>query len=131
MTGLAGLESGVVTPVTTFVCEGRWTDMGKQWPKWCWDHGGHGAESFADAISDSCDIVFYKIGYKFYRMGGEKLQKYARKFGFGADRRHRSARRGIRAGSRCREMEVKLQRKLPRDAALASRRHRQSRHRPR
>jgi penicillin-binding protein 2 len=59
--------------------------MGKQWPKWCWNHAGHGAESFAGAIADSCDVYFYNVGYKFYKMGGEKLQKFARKFGFGAD----------------------------------------------
>ena len=85
MTGLAGLEEGVITPSTTFVCRGKWTDMGKQWPKWCWNHGGHGAEVFATAIRDSCDVYFYNVAYKFYKMGGERLQKFARRFGFGAD----------------------------------------------
>ena len=85
MTGLAGLQYKVVTPVTTFVCKGRWIDMGKQWPKWCWDHGGHGAESFVSAISDSCDVYFYNVGYEFYKQGGEQLQKFSRKYGFGSD----------------------------------------------
>jgi penicillin-binding protein 2 len=83
--GLAGLESGLITPNTTFICQGRWTGMGKQWPKWCWDHYGHGAESLITAVRDSCDIYFYNVGYKFYKAGGEQLQKYARKFGFGSD----------------------------------------------
>ena len=48
MTGLAGLESGVVRPVDArSSVEGRWIGMGKQWPKSCWNHSGHGAESFA------------------------------------------------------------------------------------
>lgn len=84
MTGLAGLEDGVIRPSSTFVCNGRWTDMGKQWPKWCWNHSGHGPEDFITAIRDSCDVYFYNVGYKFYKMGGEKLQKFARLFGFGA-----------------------------------------------
>jgi penicillin-binding protein 2 len=85
MTGLAGLENGVIRPSSTFVCQGRWIDMGKMWPKWCWNHSGHGAESFPQAVSDSCDVYFYNVGYKFYRMGGEKLQKFARTYGFGVD----------------------------------------------
>ncbi len=85
ITGLAGLENGIISPVTTYICEGRWTDMGAQWKKWCWNHYGHGAESFRDAVADSCDVYFYNVGYKFYKMGGEKFQKFARRFGFGAD----------------------------------------------
>ena len=38
-----------------------------------------------EGIRDSCDTVFYEIGYRFYRDKGEKLQKFARRFGFGAD----------------------------------------------
>lgn len=84
MTGLAALEDGLIGPSTTFVCDGRWTDMGKQWPKWCWNHSGHGPEDFITAIRDSCDVYFYNVGYKFYKTGDEKLQKFARQFGFGS-----------------------------------------------
>jgi len=83
--GLAGLEDGLITPNSTYVCGGRWIGMGKQWPKWCWNHFGHGGESLVGAIRDSCDIYFYNVGYKFYKAGGEKLQKFARKCGFGSD----------------------------------------------
>jgi len=85
MTGLAGLENGVIRPVSTYICEGRWIDMGKQWQKWCWNHSGHGAENFLTAIRDSCDVYFYNVGYRFYKMGGEKLQKFARTYGFGSE----------------------------------------------
>jgi penicillin-binding protein 2 len=83
MTGLAGLEYGVIVPASTFVCKGRWTDMGKQWSKWCWNHYGHGGENLPMAIRDSCDVYFYNVGYRFYKKRGEKLQKFARRFGFG------------------------------------------------
>ncbi len=61
-TGLAGLQNGVTSQWKTYYCEGRWTGMGKQWAKWCWNHSGHGTETFMDGIEDSCDTVFYEIG---------------------------------------------------------------------
>ena len=84
MTGLAGLEAGFTAPETTYNCQGRWTGMGEEWEKYCWDHSGHGNESFMDGIKDSCDTVFYEIGYRFYKDKGEKLQKFSRRYGFGA-----------------------------------------------
>lgn len=83
VTGLAGLEYGMTTAGSTYNCQGRWTGMGVQWKKWCWKHTGHGLETFVAGIRDSCDTVFYEIGYKFYKDHGEKLQKFARKMGFG------------------------------------------------
>jgi len=84
MTGLGGLQDKIITPSSSYDCQGVWTEMGKQWKKYCWDRGGHGVEDFYDAVRDSCDIYFYHVGYMFYRHGGEKLQAFARKFGFGA-----------------------------------------------
>jgi penicillin-binding protein 2 len=84
MTGLAGLQYGFTSAGSTYDCKGKWTGMGDQWSKWCWDHAGHGTETFMNGIRDSCDTVFYEIGYRFYKDKGEKLQKFARKFGFGA-----------------------------------------------
>lgn len=84
MTGLAGLEAGFTTTGSTYDCEGKWIGMGAQWKKYCWKHEGHGTESFMEGIKDSCDVVFYEIGYRFYKDKGEKLQKFARRFGFGS-----------------------------------------------
>lgn len=84
MTGLAGLQYGVTTEWKTFDCEGRWTEMGEQWPKSCWDKSGHGNISFREGVADSCDVVFYEIGYEFYKQKDEKLQKFAKQFGFGS-----------------------------------------------
>ncbi len=83
ITGLAGLEHGVTTEWSTFYCPGRWTEMGEQWPKWCWKHSGHHNITFHTGVEESCDTVFYEIGYEFYKQGDEKLQKFAREFGLG------------------------------------------------
>jgi penicillin-binding protein 2 len=83
-TGLAGLTYGVTSPGTTYDCQGRWTAMGEQWPKWCWDRSGHGLETFMEGVRDSCDVVFYNIGYDFYKRDKEELQKFVRRFGFGS-----------------------------------------------
>jgi len=84
MTGLAGLQYGVTREWSTYDCEGRWTAMGEQWPKSCWDKSGHGGISFHDGVAESCDVVFYEIGYDFYKQKDEKLQKFAKSFGFGS-----------------------------------------------
>lgn len=82
-TGLAGLQYGKTRQWATYDCEGKWIRMGKQWKKYCWKRTGHGIESFMGGVADSCDTVFYNIGYEFYRDKGEKLQKFSRSFGYG------------------------------------------------
>lgn len=82
--GLAGLQSKMTSQWKQYRCAGTWTGMGKQWSKRCWLHSGHGTESFMDGIADSCDTVFYEIGYAFYKDKKEKLQAYARQFGYGS-----------------------------------------------
>jgi len=82
-TGLAGLQNGVTREWTMYYCPGKWTEMGEQWPKWCWHRSGHGNMSFHQGVVESCDTVFYEIGYEFYKQGDEKLQSFSREFGFG------------------------------------------------
>jgi penicillin-binding protein 2 len=82
-TGLAGLANNVTSSGTTYNCQGRWDAMGEQWKKWCWNHYGHGYETFMEGIQDSCDTVFYEIGYALYKKKGEPLQQFVRKYGFG------------------------------------------------
>jgi penicillin-binding protein 2 len=84
VTGLAGLQAGVTKPDTTFDCVGKWVGMGKAFPKWCWDHAGHGVIAFTDGVAQSCDTVFYTIGYEFYKQKNEPLQSFARSVGFGS-----------------------------------------------
>jgi len=81
---MAGLQTGLITPSTSFNCPGFWTGMGKQWGKWCWLHSGHGTLSLNRAIEQSCDGYFYNVGKRFYDAKGEKLQDFARTMGLGA-----------------------------------------------
>ncbi len=83
-TGLAGLHYGVTNEWSQYYCAGTWTEMGKQWPKKCWLHSGHKTISFHQGVVESCDVVFYEIGYDFYKQGDEKLQTFAREWGFGS-----------------------------------------------
>jgi len=100
ITTIAGLQAGITSENTTYNCTGRWTDMGKQWPKWCWKRTGHGTISLRGGIKHSCDTVFYEIGYELYKRKLEELQATSR--------------------PRCR-VEEAVQRELPRVSDVASR----------
>lgn len=84
ITALAGMEAGITSENTTYNCTGRWTDMGTQWPKWCWKRTGHGTITLRSGLKNSCDTVFYEIGYEFYKRKLEELQAQARAFGLGS-----------------------------------------------
>lgn len=85
VTGFAGMANGLTGIHTTYRCQGRWVEMGERWPKFCWDRGGHGTLSFSDAMSRSCNVVFYELGYAFYRQEDNTLQDYAKQWGFGSE----------------------------------------------
>jgi len=76
--GMGGLDEKIIDTRATFLCEGiHWI---KTWPYKCWRRSGHGWVNFNRAISESCDIYFYKLGLK---MKVELLHKYAVMFGLG------------------------------------------------
>ncbi|MHB0976545.1 MAG: penicillin-binding protein 2 [Candidatus Aquicultorales bacterium] len=81
---LGALGDGLATPSRVFQDSGKWSVLGEEWSKWCWLKSGHGAIDFISGIADSCDSVFYQLGYEFERMGTERLQYWARDvFGLG------------------------------------------------
>lgn len=84
VTGAAALQNGIVQPHSAFMCKGKWTTMGEAWSKWCWNHSGHGAIDFTEGIVQSCDSVFYEIGYRMYKAKGEPLQAFAKSMGLGS-----------------------------------------------
>lgn len=84
ITGLAALAENMTSPGMTFLCTGSWARMGGKWLKYCWKKSGHGRISFVQGIVLSCDVVFYELGYKFYKQGGELLQQWSRHFGLGS-----------------------------------------------
>ncbi|WP_339254852.1 penicillin-binding transpeptidase domain-containing protein [Sporosarcina sp. FSL W8-0480] len=75
----AGLEEGLIDlhnqhfndPGFTMVANARLR---------CWKREGHGHQTFLEVVENSCNPGFIEIGR---RLGGDKLDKYIRDFGFG------------------------------------------------
>lgn len=76
ITSSACLEEGVVTLEDTFVCPGYRIVEDRKIR--CHKVGGHGTETFAEGLQNSCNPVFMDIGQ---RLGAEKFYKYFKKFG--------------------------------------------------
>lgn len=74
----AGLEEGVITPGTTFYCDGTYELHHQKFR--CWNHQGHGTLPLELAIMESCDVFFYNLGE---RLGVQRIATWARKFGIG------------------------------------------------
>lgn len=79
MVAAAALEEGIVTPSTSFNCNGSF-DMGNRKFR-CWNKKGHGRVSLHRAIVQSCDVYFYNVGKL---LGVDKIAEYSRAFGFGS-----------------------------------------------
>lgn len=73
----AGLEEGVVNANTTYTCVGG-IQVANNYIK-CWKRGGHGTETLAQGLMNSCNPFFITIGQ---RMGSELYFKYFEAFGF-------------------------------------------------
>jgi penicillin-binding protein 2 len=78
ITALAGLEEKVITPETTFYCNGALPFGNRVFN--CWRKGGHGQVDLHKAIVQSCDVYFYQVGI---RLGVDRLARYAQLFGLG------------------------------------------------
>ncbi|MBR1771184.1 MAG: peptidoglycan glycosyltransferase [Lachnospiraceae bacterium] len=76
VTAAAGLESGVVTPESTFSCPGYIVVDDRKIR--CHKTGGHGSEDFVHATMNSCNPVFITVGL---RMGVEQYYDYFERFG--------------------------------------------------
>ncbi|HSP86604.1 MAG TPA: penicillin-binding protein 2 [Ignavibacteriaceae bacterium] len=75
MAAVAALDMGIITKETTIYCGGGFT-FGRFFK--C--HGGsHGSLNVVHAIEKSCNTFFYNL---IYRIGLDKWQEYAKKFGF-------------------------------------------------
>jgi penicillin-binding protein 2 len=75
----AALEEGLITPETTFFCNGRF-ELGNRTFR-CWQEKGHGHVHLHRAIVESCDVYFYNLGKM---LGVDRIADYARAFGLGA-----------------------------------------------
>lgn len=76
MTASACLEEGVVSLEDTFVCPGYRIVEDRKIR--CHKTGGHGQETFADGIRNSCNPVFMDIGL---RLGADRFCDYFEQFG--------------------------------------------------
>ena len=73
------LDLGVVTPdeYMSDPCTGSWYWGNRSWG--CWEREGHGYQTLAEAIGNSCDIYFYQLGL---RIGLVSLLQRATDVGF-------------------------------------------------
>ena len=76
----AALEEGVVSESSTFYCSGvAQVDGWSGAPIQCSDRDGHGTQTLAEAVANSCNPAFIEIGQ---RLGAEKFYDYLEDFGF-------------------------------------------------
>jgi stage V sporulation protein D (sporulation-specific penicillin-binding protein) len=76
------LEEGVVNESDTFYCGGAIPAEqipGRTKPLNCWRHEGHGTQTLAQALQNSCNVALVNIGMK---VGARKFYEYIDAFGF-------------------------------------------------
>ena len=82
VTGIAGLEEGIVEPNTIIVDTGRYMYYAPSYTPKCWifrQYGGtHGKQNVSQAIMNSCNVYFYDVGRQ---LGIDRLGDYAKRFG--------------------------------------------------
>ncbi len=79
ITALAGLEEGVIDEDTEVFCPGYYRFGNRTFR--CWKRGGHGRVKILKAITESCDVYFYKVGEL---LGVDRLAWYAKASGLGS-----------------------------------------------
>ncbi len=84
VTMAAALERGGYRPDSMFECNGKWAVLDPRRPMGDWRPEGHGKLDLAEGLVQSCDIVFYDIGYKLNQIDPEILPDFTRRFGLGA-----------------------------------------------
>jgi len=77
---IAALEEGIATPARTDHCTGSWRFGDKTFQCWAIRKGGHGYLRMREAIIQSCNVYFYRLGNE---MGIDRISKWAHRFGFG------------------------------------------------
>ncbi len=83
LVGAAALEEGIIEVDEEILDTGKYTFF-KDYQPACWIYnqtgGTHGYLNVTEAIRDSCNVFFYDVGR---RLTIEKINSYAKKFGFG------------------------------------------------
>lgn len=84
----AALMEHVIDLTTRIECPGIFTRFSNYQPR-CWKRSGHGSLNVSEAITNSCNVFFYEVGYQLglngdkydQDLGNEKLAKYADMYG--------------------------------------------------
>ncbi|MGB4497123.1 MAG: penicillin-binding protein 2 [Methylococcaceae bacterium] len=77
---LAGLEYNAIGFEQKHYCPGFYQLPNTPHKYRDWKHGGHGAVSMSDAITESCDVYFYSLASV---LGIDNLHQFLQQFGFG------------------------------------------------
>jgi len=86
VTALAAMEENILSPTQTIWCTPSFTFYQELFTNW--DPYSDQLMELPQALAESCDTYFYRVGALFYKLPaslGPTLQKWAAKFGFGAD----------------------------------------------
>lgn len=99
LTGLIGLEKGVVEPTETIYDRGKFdvhpetfgSSFGPECLLYTNYHSSHGSTDITRALEVSCNYYFYEVAYRLYKQaassieGLDSIAKYSWKFGLGAN----------------------------------------------
>ena len=78
LTMAAALDCGAIDLKTGFHCTGSEKIPGRSQLLHCWRSTGHGSETTAQALQNSCNLAFAHIALK---LGGERFYDYISRFG--------------------------------------------------
>jgi penicillin-binding protein 2 len=77
---LAGLEYEAVSPQQNLLCPGYYQLPGVSHQYRDWKKGGHGSVNLNKAITESCDVYFYRLASA---LGIDHIHSFLQRFGFG------------------------------------------------
>jgi penicillin-binding protein 2 len=78
--GLAGLNTGTITPQSSTFCPGYYALPGDEHRYRDWKRYGHGTMTLRSAITQSCDVYFYSLAQA---LGIDQIHDFLQEFGFG------------------------------------------------
>lgn len=78
LTMAAALDSGAITLQNHFYCKGAAHIPGRSQLLHCWRSAGHGSQTTAQALQNSCNLAFANIALA---LGGETFYQYVQNFG--------------------------------------------------
>ena len=78
LTMAAALDSGAITLQNHFSCGGSAHIPGRSQLLHCWRSSGHGSQTTAQALQNSCNIAFANIALQ---LGGQRFYEYVKNFG--------------------------------------------------